>query len=200
MCWSCERSWRTRNVSLPAGRSGLPTATAAIFMAADTYFSCRAGETPSTSEMLSKPYAESSGGRSEVTSTLRSSRSRTAFAYSARFRRCRIGAPGFGCAAASASSAASSAACTAWYVASSGRRTPCGGIERACSLRTTFSQSSGFEPGPRGVDALERQTAGLQTLAVTADAVLVDGASGWAGRGGSDRRRLRGRSRGLGGL
>ena len=146
MCVSCDRSWRMRNVSLPAAISGLPTATAAIFMAADTYFSCSDGETPSTSEMLSKPYAASSGGRSEVTSTSRSSRSRIAFAYSARFRRCRIGAPGLGCAAASASSAASSADCTARYVASSGRREPCGGIVRASSLRTTFSQTSGFDP------------------------------------------------------
>ena len=69
-----------------------------------------AGETPSTSAMLSKPAAESSGGSSALTSTSSASRSRMALAYSARFRRCSAGAPGSRRRAAARSSAASSAA------------------------------------------------------------------------------------------
>ena len=57
-------------------------------------------------------------------------------------------------------------------------------------------------PCPGGIEALERQTARLQTLAVTADAVLVQRASGHGRRGGDRGRRLRRRRRsgGLGGL
>ena len=55
--------------------------------------------------MLSKPSLESSPGSSAAASTGRSSRSRTALAYSVRLRRWSAGAPGSGLRAAAASSA-----------------------------------------------------------------------------------------------
>ena len=55
------------------------------------YPSISAGDTVSTSAMLSKPAARPSGGRSALTSTSSASRSRITFAYSARFRRCSAG-------------------------------------------------------------------------------------------------------------
>src|SRR6185436_12174643 len=57
-----------------------------------------AGDTPSTSAMLSKPSAESSGGSSAAASTSSASRSRIAFAYSARLSRWIAGRPALGCA------------------------------------------------------------------------------------------------------
>ena len=67
-----------------------------------------------------------------------------AFWYSVRVSR-RIVAvrPGFGFAAAARSSAFTRYAITLSYVASSGRVFPTGGIWRARSFRTTFSQTSG---------------------------------------------------------
>ena len=101
------------------------------------------GDTDSTSAMLSKPKPESSAGSSVRVSTSSARRSRTALAYSARFRRWTAGRrPGFGSAAAAASIAVSRRAATPSYCASLGRGRPAGGIARVRSLRTTFSHSS----------------------------------------------------------
>src|SRR5262245_171286 len=81
--------------------------------------------------MLSNPYAESSGGKSDETSTSSASRSRTALPYSLRLSRLMSPRPGLGCAAAVRSSSVSSHDTSVLYVASSGRGTPCGGIDRA---------------------------------------------------------------------
>ena len=105
-----------------------------------------AGDTLSTLAMLSKFSLESSPGSSVVASTGRSSRSRTAFAYSARLRRCRTGAPGLGLAAAARSSASSSCEVTRSSVARSGRGAPLGGIMPVRSFRTTFSHACGSRP------------------------------------------------------
>ena len=67
------------------------------------------------------------------------SRSRIAFAYSARFRRCGDGRPGLGCVAAARSSVVSRNEISAACVAASGRGIPAGGIAPACSFRITFS-------------------------------------------------------------
>jgi hypothetical protein len=87
MCWFCDRSWATRYVSLPARMFRSPTASLLICDAAVRYRSCNDGDTPSTSDTLSKPYAESSGGSTVVTSMSSRSRSRIAFLYSARLSR-----------------------------------------------------------------------------------------------------------------
>ena len=112
--------------------------------------------------MLSKPSLESSPGSSAAASIGRSSRSRTALPYSARFRRCSAGAPGFGAAAAARSIASSIVAAKRSSVARSGRGAPLGGIMPVRTLRTTFSQVCGSRPGVRDVEHVERETAGLQ--------------------------------------
>ena len=67
-----------------------------IFIAADRYPWMSAGDVPRTSAMLSNPELVLSAGSNVVTSTSRSSRSRTAFAYSLRFMRWTDGDPGLG--------------------------------------------------------------------------------------------------------
>ena len=68
-----------------------------------------------------------------------------AFWYSVRFSRRKVAVrPGLGRAAAARSSAASSAVTKDSYVRSSGRGLPRGGICRAASFRTTFSQTCGW--------------------------------------------------------
>src|SRR5215467_5962666 len=116
-----------------------PTASALTLCAADRYASSSSGDTPRTSELLSKPLLELSGGSSSAGSTSSPSRSRTALAYSVRLRRRSVGRPGFGSAA---SSRDTSDAANASSVAASGRGIPVGGIAPARSLRTTFSQTS----------------------------------------------------------
>ena len=95
-------------------------------------------------------------------------------AYSVRFRRRTRRRPGFGVAAAARSSAVSSDAASASYAASSGRGAPCGGIVRVRSLRTTLSQTSGFDTGRDGIELIERQRRTPRALVVTAHAVAID--------------------------
>ena len=96
-------------------------------------------------------------------------------AYSARFSRCRIGRAGIrmrgGLGVERGFERRLHGAGTSLRPAG-GR--PAAASTRACSLRTTFSQSSGFDPACGGIEAFEREPARLQTLAVTTDAVLVD--------------------------
>jgi hypothetical protein len=122
---------------------GSPTARRLIFAAAETYACISAGETPSTLAMLSKPSLESSPGNSVPGSIGRSRRSRMAFAYSARFRRCSPVAPGLGAASAARSMVSAAAVATPSSAARSGRGAPLGGIMPVRTLRTTFSHVSG---------------------------------------------------------
>ena len=75
------------------------------------------------------------------------SRSRTAFWYSVRLRRCSGSVrPGLGCAAATRSISVSSQAANPSLAAASGRGLPAGGIEPVRSFLITFSQTSAL-PG-----------------------------------------------------
>ena len=121
---------------------GSPIARRLIFAAAATYPSINAGDTVSTSAMLSNPAAESSGGNSALTSTSSESRSRTTLAYSVRFRRWSAGAPGSGCLTATRSSADSIEVVNVARAATLGFGAPSGGIMPVRSLRTTFSHTS----------------------------------------------------------
>ena len=124
--------------------------------------------------MLSKPSLESSPGSSAAASIGRSSRSRTALAYSVRFSRCSTGAPGFGAAAAARSIVASTAAANPSSVARSGRGALAGGIMPVRTFRTTFSHVCALAPGLRDVEPIERQAAGPHPRVVTGDAVAID--------------------------
>ena len=106
------------------------------------YCSTSGGETFKTSAMLSKPLLSSSAGSSSVTSTSRSSRSRIAFPYSVRFRRCKAARPGFGFVAAARSIDVSRNDTNDSTSACGGRGRPCGGIIPPRSFRMTFSQVS----------------------------------------------------------
>ena len=77
-----------------------------------------------------------------MTSTSRSSRSRTALPYSVRFRRWIGLCPGSGEMSACASRRCSSEAANRCSVASSGRGMPTGGIMPPRSLMMTFSHTS----------------------------------------------------------
>src|SRR5437762_635572 len=91
-------------VSPPGERLGLPTARRLIFRAAKTYRSNNVGERSPT-VTLSKPWLDSSLGKSEATSTSIARRSRIAFWYSVRLRRRNVSVrPGLGFAAAALSS------------------------------------------------------------------------------------------------
>jgi hypothetical protein len=91
-------------VSPPGERLGLPTASRLIFCAAARYRSNNVGERSPT-VTLSKPWLDSSLGRSEATSTSSASRSRAAFWYSVRLSRRNVSVrPGLGLAAAALSS------------------------------------------------------------------------------------------------
>ena len=131
-----------RNVSLAVPLSGSPTASALTLFAASMKRSSSTGDTPSTSPTLSKPYAESSGGSSVEGSTSSASRSRIAFAYSARFRRCRTGRPGLGLAVAARSSDVVSHETSATRVPASGCGALCGGIIPTRTFLIAFSQTS----------------------------------------------------------
>ena len=175
MCWSCDASCRTRYTVLRwATRCRSPTASALIRPAAARYRSSSTGETPRTSAMLSKPYAESSGGSSEATSTSSASRSRIALAYSARFKRCSSGRPGLGCATAARSSSCSS------QRRSTRRRRPRRAAARpaAASCRPAACARPSPRPPPgrrraRG-RSFERDARRLEALVVARDAVLGD--------------------------
>jgi hypothetical protein len=69
-----------------------------------------------------------------------------ALAYSVRFKRWRLGAPGTGLAVADRSSSFSSQTVKVREVALSGRLAPDGGIIPPRSFRTTFSQTSALSP------------------------------------------------------
>ena len=70
--------------------------------------------------------------------------SRTALAYSARFRRWTAGRPGSGFCSPVRSSSVSSQAMNSWVVAAVGRGRPAGGIAFARSRRITCSQVAAF--------------------------------------------------------
>ena len=74
------------------GLSMSPSAMRLILPAADRYASSSAGENAKAPAWLSKPRLESSDGRNCAASTSMPVKSRTAFAYSARFIRCAPGA------------------------------------------------------------------------------------------------------------
>ena len=126
------------------GAVTLPIARRLIFPAADRYASSSAGDIPNVPAMLSNPWVESSDGRNFVASTSSASRSRIAFAYSVRLRRCRPG--GGRCGVAWRSSSLSSQPIRLSRVAGSGRGIPDGGIIPARSFRTTFSPTCAWSP------------------------------------------------------
>ena len=106
------------------------------------YWSRNDGDTCKALATLSKPSRASSRGRVSAGSTSTSSRSRTAFTYSLRFRRCSPTRPGSECPCAAVSMFVSSQEtndCTDWE---SGCGLPAGGINRPRSLRMAFSQVS----------------------------------------------------------
>ena len=137
--------------------------------------------------MLSKPYEESSDGKSDVTSPMSSaSRSRMALAYSVRFRRWISGRPGLGCAASPRSSA----------VSSNADQVLVGGIVGTLDAdrrhRPGAELADDLLPHLRvrrrvgDVERIERQVAGLQAAVVAGDAVVADncrrlrrGCGGW---------------------
>ena len=85
---TCRSARRTPSASACVT---LPMARRLILPAADRYASMSAGDIVSVPAMLSNPCVESSDGRNLVASTSSASRSRIAFAYSARLSRCRPG-------------------------------------------------------------------------------------------------------------
>jgi hypothetical protein len=92
--------------------------------------------------MLSKPKLAPSLGSQSVTSMSSASRSRTALAYSLRFRRCITYRPGVLRPSQARSSDPASQVVKPTYSLSVGCGTPWGGIARAPSLRSTRSQVS----------------------------------------------------------
>ncbi len=93
--------------------------------------------------MLSNPSLMVSAGSRAVTSISSDTRSLTACAYSARFRRWNGRHPGFGSRAAARSIVVSSAWTNASTRDASGRRAPAGGIMPSRSLRMIFSVMAG---------------------------------------------------------
>src|SRR5579862_945300 len=123
-------------------------ASAEMRLAARRYPSISVGEKLCTSAMLSKPLLIVSGGRNALTSTSRSTRSRTDRSYSARLSRWNGRRPGFGCSGARASIFVSSDVTSVVTAAASGRRrTSGGGIIPSRSLWIIFSATSGFCSG-----------------------------------------------------
>jgi len=171
-----------RYVAPSALTRGSPTAIELIFMAAETYRSCREGESPKASAILSKPYAESSGGSSDAESISRSRRSRMALAYSVRFSLWSGARPGFGLTAAARSSSVVNQEVRPSEAARSGRGAPGGGITPAFTFRTTFSQISASPP-TRARSSLSSATGTrpffFRFLAVAGDAVLVEDCELW---------------------
>ena len=194
-CASCERSPATRYIVRSSPIAGSPIASRLTRAAAATYPSMSAGETPSTSAMLSNPAEESSGGSSALTSTSSASRSRMAFAYSARFRRCSAGAPGIEPPRRRAIERGFERRGNVSRAAAGGFGAFSGGIMPVRSLRTTFSQTSAW-PSTAWAQRVERQAAGLRARVVTGDAVPASGTplmalGGRRRRASRRRRRLR---------
>src|SRR3954469_4558621 len=93
-----------RKISSRGFDGARPTAIRLIVWAADKYRFNRAGER-SVTVILSNPRLDSSGGKSDTTSTPSPRRSRIAFWYSVRLRRLNVWVrPGLGCTAAAVSS------------------------------------------------------------------------------------------------
>ena len=146
-----ERSMRRTVLSLVAysastGRAGSgspPMARAAMRSAARRYFSIRIGEIVRTSPRLSKPWPESSLGKSRSAWKSTASRSRIVFEYSLRLSRWAVTRPGSGLTLRSALSNAevrkprnlSTSTC-------GGRGIPLGGISPARTFLTILSQVS----------------------------------------------------------
>ena len=97
-----------------------------------------------------------------------------------------VGAPGLGLAAAAWSSVSSSEATSVSYVCSSGRGSPAGGMYRARSLRTAFSQSAGRSAMWFGSSASPPDP-GL--LVMAAGAVLIDNGRRRLGTADTNRRK-----------
>ena len=124
--------------------------------------------------MLSKPALESSPGRSVAASTGMSSRSRTAFAYSARFKRCSAGAPGLGAARAAASSEVSSQPTSASTRGLLGPRLAGRRHQVPAQLADRRLPHLGICCDVGTIDAIEREVAGELRVVVAADAIAVD--------------------------
>ena len=128
-------------------------AAVAIRSAAAMYFSIRIGGSESTSPMLSKPYPESSAGKSAAGFRSTPSRSRMVLLYSARFRRRAVTRPGSGRLGPAASAASPPRlrihASTASTALGSGRVWPGGGISPRTSFsRTCFQRAGSPGSGP----------------------------------------------------
>jgi hypothetical protein len=107
-----------------------------------TYRSSRSGDVFSEAALLSKPKLAPSLGSQSVTSMSSASRSRMAFAYSLRFKRCITYRPGLLRPSQARSSDPASQLVKPRYSPSVGCGTPWGGIARAPSLRSTRSHVS----------------------------------------------------------
>src|SRR5262249_52736481 len=121
-------------------------------------------------------------------------RSRTAFAYSARFNLCTSGRPGFGARLASSSLMAARWDTSSARAGFSGLGASAGGITPArASLRARFFAQRGPSRRPLlDADALEHAPAALDAFVVAGHTVLIDdGARGYSGA-----RRLTARWRG----
>ncbi len=158
--------------------------------------SCRlraaSGRWSSEPAMLSKPRAESSGGRSVVASISRSSRSRTALAYSVRLRRCRTTEPGLACAAALRSISASSQSRSPSY---SGKGRPADsrrGHQAGAQFAHDLFPHLGVVAHAGEIQFLERKIGRLGLVVMAGDAVLIEKSAfrGSRGDGGCLRRGL----------
>src|SRR3954447_17595596 len=117
-----------RKISSRGCDGARPTAIRLTVWAADKYRFNRVGER-SVTVTLSKPRLDSSGGKSDATSTSSPRRSRIAFLYSVRLSRRNVSVrPGFGCAEAAVSSDDANHAIAASYSFSRGRGMLLGGI------------------------------------------------------------------------
>ena len=120
------------------------------------------------------PCAESSDGRSVATSISRSSRSRIAFAYSVRLRRCRTTAPGLMRTAALRSISVSSQSRSPSYSASAGRFEP-RRRHHSCSQFPDNLFPDFRVIADRGqIQVFKRKIRGLQPIVMTRHAVLVE--------------------------
>src|SRR5262245_54210786 len=125
---------------VPGRTLGSPTAIVLMRCAAVRYLSSNSGEVPNADAMLSKPKFAPSLGSNSVTSISSANRSRIAFAYSVRFRRCTTYRPGVLLPTHARSSELASQVVKPAYSASVGCGMPCGGIARTLNLRSTRSQ------------------------------------------------------------
>src|SRR5665213_1882380 len=125
---------------VPGFTLGSPTAIALTRSAAFKYPSSSSGDVLSDVAILSNPNSAPSVGSRSDTSRSTASRSRIAFAYSARFKRCTTKRPGVTRPAHARSSDPASQPVKPTYSASLGRGMPGGGIARTLNFRRTLSQ------------------------------------------------------------